>query len=180
MSGAEYREQQKAVARKMGFVRVLPINKDTYPEELFLQLWERMKAADYAFEDAYRDDMVGFAERMIQPGTYNFEIPGEAFGQLVGAAQGTNAAVHFISLATGPTAPLTEAAHEIFWFAFEKVGVQRITATIPEFNKKVIRLATLLRMKFEGVMRQAFLYHGEYWGIHIYGILASEYRRKDN
>jgi hypothetical protein len=175
----EYRVHQKEIATKMGFVRLLPLNKDTLPIELFDQMWERIEKADYAFEDFFKGSKEAFVAGMLAGGTYNFEIPGEIFCQLTFAGQGTNAMLHFITLSTGPTAPLVEASSELFWFAFEQIGVQRITAYIPSFNQKVIRLATLMRMKFEGVMRKAFLYNKEYWDIHIYGLLATEYKRRD-
>lgn len=174
----QYRERQKEIAKGLGFVRLLPINKDTYPEELFNELWERVSQADYAFEDPFVGDKVAFAASMLAEGTYNFEIPGEIFAQLTLAGPGTTAMIHFTSLSQGPTTPLIEAAAEMFWFAFEQVKVQRISAFIPEFNKKAQRLVSLLRMKFEGDMRKAFLYKGEYWDINIYGLLSSEYKRR--
>lgn len=176
----QYRERQRKLARDLGFVRLLPINKETYPIALFDELWEKIHKADYAFDDSSKEDKELFAINMCAPGTYNFEIPGEVFAQLTFAAPGSNAYIHFISLSVGPTAPLKEAAAELFWFAFEKIEVQRVTGYIPEFNKKVIRMATLMMMKFEGVMRKAFLYNKEYWDVHLYGLLVTEYKRRDN
>jgi hypothetical protein len=175
-----YRELQRERAKVLGFNRLLPVNKDNYPVVAFEELWDRVKEAEYAFEDTTRGKKDLFLLSMLLDGVYNFEIPGQVFVQLTNAGPGTNAMLHFTSLATGPTAPLTEAAAEVFWFAFVKLGVQRITGYIPEFNKKVIRMATLMKMKFEGDMRKAFLYNSEYWDIHIYGILASEYKRRQN
>lgn len=174
----QYREHQRNLARDLGFVRLLPINKETYPEECFLELWEGVERAEYAADDHGKGDQQLFAINMLVPGTYNFEIPGQAFVQLVAAAPDSNAIVHFLSLTIGPTGPLMEAANELLWFAFEKIGVHRVTAFIPMFNKKTIRLATILRMKFEGDMRKAFLYNKEYWDLQIYGLLASEYKRR--
>lgn len=174
----QYRDTQRKAAEKLGFKRLLPINKDTYPGELFDELWEKVSLADYAFEDPFKGDKASFAANMLAEGTYNFEIPNEVFAQLTIAGPGTNAMVHFISLNNGPTSPLVEASSEMFWFAFEQIKVQRISAFIPEFNKKVQRLALLLRMKFEGDMRKAFLYQGEYWDLVIYGLLSNEYKRR--
>lgn len=137
-----------------------------------------MLEADYAADDNLRGDKELFATSMLIPGTYNFEIPGHAFVQLKMAAPNSNAEVHFLSLAKGPTAPMLEATTELFWFAFEKVKVHRISAFIPSFNGKTIRLATIMRMKFEGSLRKAFLYNKEYYNLEIYGLLASEYKRK--
>lgn len=174
----QYREHQRSAAGNLGFKRLLPINTDTFPESAFNNLWQRVSQADYAFEDSTRGDMVLFAANMLTPGTYNFEIPGEIFVQLVNAGKGSNAVVHFLTLSVGPTAPLIDAASELFAFAFDKIGVHRVTAYIPSFNQKVTRMATLVRMKFEGQMRRAFLYNGEWWDLHIYGLLHSEWQRR--
>lgn len=176
MTVATYYEEQKEQAKKLGFKRIVPINIDTYPEEAVDALWERVWDADYAFEDTTRGDKTAFARTMIQPGTYNFEIPGEAFGQLMNCTPGSNAFIHFIVLSKGPTTPLIDAASEMFDFAFTKVGCHRVTATIPGFNQKVIRMASLIRMKFEGQMRKAFLYNGSWWDLHIYGLLDHEWK----
>lgn len=178
LSEVEYRSSQHDRAHNIGLVRVLPINVDTCPEQLFLDLWGQIKEQGYAFEDHTRNDMAAFAKSMIQPNTFNFEVPGVAFGQLVGCFEGSNCEIHFCTLKTGPTEPLLQAGMEMFWFAFEQVKVNRITALIPGFNGKIIRFATLMRMKYEGQIRKAFLYNKEYWDLHLYGILASEWRTR--
>jgi hypothetical protein len=116
---------------------------------------------------------------MLQPGTYNFELPDLAFGQLVNAYPGSNAAIHFITLDTVPTTQLVSAAGEMFAFGFDQLGIHRLTAYIPEFNQRVTRMASLLRMKFEGSMRSAFLYRGDHWDLHIYGLLDGEWKRRN-
>lgn len=174
----QYRERQRSAARDLGFQRLLPINTDTYPDGAFQELWDKVSKADYAFEDTTRGDMNRFVQNMLLPGTYNFEIPGEIFAQLVNAYQGSNASIHFVSLSTGPTAPLIDASQELLKFAFDVLDIHRITAYIPSFNQKVIRLATLIKMKFEGQMRKAFLYNEEWWDLHIYGLLEHEWKRR--
>lgn len=174
----QYREHQRSAARDLGFRRLLPINTDTYPEEAFQLLWEAVSKADYAFEDTTRGNKVAFIQGMLTPGTYNFEIPGEIFAQLTLAGKDTNSMIHFITLSVGPTAPLIDAAYELLRFAFDVIEVHRISAYIPAFNQKVIRLSTLLKMKFEGQMRKAFLYNEEWWDLHLYGLLDNEWKRR--
>lgn len=174
-----YYEEQRQNAKALGFDRVIPINTDTYPQESFDKLWEEVSKADYAFEDTTRGNKLLFIENMLKPGTYNFEIPGEAFGQLTNAGPGTNAMIHFVTMGTNPTSHLVDAATEIFRFGFDKISVHRITAFIPSFNQRVIRMAALLRMKFEGQLRKTFLYEESWWDVHIYGLLESEWRRRD-
>jgi hypothetical protein len=158
---------------------VVPINTTTYPQEAFDRLWDKLQGADYAFEDSTRGDKVRFVQNMLAPATYNFELPDQAFGQLVNAYPGSNAAIHFVTLDAVPTTHLVGAAGEIFGFAFDQLGVHRLTAYIPEFNQRVTRMASLLRMKFEGSMRSTFLYHEEYWDLHIYGLLDGEWKRRN-
>jgi hypothetical protein len=174
----QYRERQSRAASGLGFNRLLPINTDLYPEEEFNTLWESVSKADYAFEDSTRGDKVRFAAGMLEPGTYNFEIPGEIFAQLQNAYPRSNATIHFITLNVGPTAPMIDAASEMFAFAFTKVGVHRITAFIPSFNQKVIRMASLVKMRFEGQMRRTFQYYNEWWDLQIFGLLDSEWKRR--
>jgi hypothetical protein len=174
----QYRERQRSVASGLGFRRLLPINTDNIPLEVFEELWTGVEKCDMAFDDLTRGDKAGFAARMLVPGTYNFEIPGEIFAQLVNAFPGSNCFIHFISLSVGPTAPLIDAAAEMFSFAFNKIGVHRISADIPSFNQKVIRMATLLRMKFEGQIRKAFRYNDDWWDLHLYGLLEHEWQRR--
>jgi RimJ/RimL family protein N-acetyltransferase len=175
---SDYRAVQKELANNLGLKRLLPINRETMPEELFLEMWERIKLADYAFEDSAKEDLVAFIRGVLAEGTYSFEIPDELFCQIVNADRDRNAVVHFITLHTGPTSPMLDAAAELFGFAFDQIGVQRITAFIPSFNQKTIRLASLMRMKFEGQMRKAFLYNTDWWDIHIYGLLKHEWQRR--
>lgn len=173
-----YIEAQRDAARKLGFKRLYPINVDVYPEEEFNKLWECVSKADYAFEDTTRGNRELFAAGMLVAGTYNFEIPGEAFGQLTNAGPGSNAQIHFVTLAVNPTGMLVDAADDMFRFAFDKLGVHRISAMIPSFNHKVVRMASLAKMKFEGQIRSSFLYNSEWWDIQMYGLLEHEWKRR--
>lgn len=175
----QYREHQRSIASGLGFRRLLPINTDNYPEAEFYALWEKVSKADYAFEDTTRGDMAAFLRGVLTPGTYNFEIPGEVFAQVTNAFPGSNAGIHFVSLDVGPTAPMIDAAAEVFGFAFNKIGVHRITAYIPSFNHKTIRMAGLMMMRFEGQLRKAFLYNQEWWDMEIHGLLEHEWKRRD-
>lgn len=178
-AAVQYREHQRLVASGLGFRRLLPINTDNYPEEEFYKLWEGIQGADYAFEDSTRGRMDLFLKGMLTLGTYNFEIPGEVFAQLTNAYPGSNASIHFISLIVGPTAPMIDAASEIFSYAFTKVGVHRVTAFIPSFNHKVVRMAGLMKMRFEGQMRKTFQYNEQWWDLEIHGLLENEWKRRD-
>jgi RimJ/RimL family protein N-acetyltransferase len=174
-----YREHARDSAHHLGLFTVVPINVDTYPHSEFDVLWQRVSTADYAFEDTVRGDKQWFIKSMLEQGTFNFEIPNVAFIQLSRAGPGSNAHLHLVTYGNGPAGPLFTAARELFVFAFDTIKVHRLNAWIPSFNYKALRVAGILRMKFEGQMRRAFLYQEQWWDIVMYGLVEDEWRHSN-
>jgi hypothetical protein len=164
-------------ATHLGLRVAVPINRDNYTEDQWEDLWQNVLNADYAFEDTTRGDKAFFFRTIISPGTYNFEIPGKAFAQITNAGEGSCALFHFMVFDEIPTSQLVNAGREIFEFAFRHLKIHRLTATVPSFNQRVQRMASLLHMKFEGSMRQAFQYQGSWWNIEIYSLLEGEWAK---
>lgn len=162
----------------LGLNWVKPINRDKIEMWEFEQLWERVRSADYAFEDTTRNSKERFAASMIEANTYNFELPEKAFIQLANCFPLSNAVIHFVTYQSVHVGQLIDAASEVFGFAFDKVGVHRLTAYIPDFNGKAKRLAPLMRMKFEGQMRKSFLYESKWYDIEIFGLLDVDWQKR--
>jgi RimJ/RimL family protein N-acetyltransferase len=164
---------------ELGLHLLSPINVNTCSLEQFEQLWDRVRAADYAFEDSLRGSKEWFAASMLEAGTFNFELPQVAFVQLTNAAPNLNAHIHFITYGHTPAGPLLDAARELLTFAFEQVGVHRVQAWVPSFNHKAIRMAGMLHMRFEGQLRRAFLYETQWYDLVMYGIISDEWHHQE-
>lgn len=61
---------------------------------------------------------------------------------------------------------------------FSHTWCQRLTASIPEFNKLAIRLANKLGMEFIGINKKSFLKNGALFDQHLYGISKEDLCRQ--
>src|SRR6266478_883717 len=68
--------------------------------------------------------------------------------------------------------------HLLFNDLFTRYELNRLTAYIPAFNKQAIRMATIIGFRFEGELRRAFLSHGKYHNLQLYGLLQSEFCKR--
>lgn len=71
-----------------------------------------------------------------------------------------------------------EAAKLIVDYGFDRLNLHRIYCGTLEGNEGMKKLAVKLKMKEEGIRRQAIYKHGKYIDIIEYGILRDEYRRE--
>ncbi|WP_226040193.1 GNAT family protein [Natrinema sp. DC36] len=70
----------------------------------------------------------------------------------------------------------TEAAERIVQYAFDQLGLHRITAHVFEFNEPSQRLLESLEFTREGVHRDAEFVDGEHQDVYWYGLLEDEWR----
>jgi len=73
----------------------------------------------------------------------------------------------------------SEAATAIFDFAFEKLGLNKITARHMTNNPASGRVMLKLKMKKEGLLRQEVFKNGQFYDLEVYGILRSEWVNKN-
>lgn len=138
-------------------------------------LWEKVRTQDYFFDDTFRGNHIPFLQQLFQPDSEHFYNE-SGMVSIVNIQEKVNANIHFLlwDRKYSPKEIIREG-REVLSQAFEKYSLNRITATIPSPNKGAIRLAVLLGMKFEGTIRECFLYEGKYYDFHIYGVLRREF-----
>jgi RimJ/RimL family protein N-acetyltransferase len=65
-------------------------------------------------------------------------------------------------------------------FAFHEMNLHRVTLTVFEYNKRAIRLYEKVGFVYEGTRREALLRDDQVFDLYYYGILASEWRARQN
>lgn len=73
---------------------------------------------------------------------------------------------------------VTEALKEVIRFFFEEIGVNRIEAYHDVRNPASGRVMQKCGMKFEGVLRQAYLFKNGVADVYVYSILKSDIKKQ--
>ncbi|MGM0605209.1 MAG: GNAT family N-acetyltransferase [Halobacteriota archaeon] len=73
----------------------------------------------------------------------------------------------------------SDAANRIVEYAFTDRNLRRLSAHVGAFNDASIALLESLGFEREGTQREAAWYRGEYHDMHWYGLLRSEWQRRD-
>lgn len=69
----------------------------------------------------------------------------------------------------------TEATRLVLRYAFERVGLHRISLEVYSFNPRARRVYEKVGFRPEGVLRDALLWEGERFDAHVMSILAPEW-----
>lgn len=69
-----------------------------------------------------------------------------------------------------------EASRLIIQFGFDRLNLQRIELYVHDKNEKAISLYERLGFKKEGTLRQAFQKQGQFYDLHVMGLLKEEYK----
>jgi RimJ/RimL family protein N-acetyltransferase len=78
--------------------------------------------------------------------------------------------------ATGQNRGLgTEATRLVLGYAFERVGLHRISLEVYSFNARARRVYEKVGFRAEGVLRDALLWEGQRFDAHVMSILAHEW-----
>ncbi|MBZ6494817.1 GNAT family N-acetyltransferase [Natrinema longum] len=72
----------------------------------------------------------------------------------------------------------TEATERVVRYAFDQLGLHRISAHVFEFNEPSQRLLEALGFTREGVHRDSEFVDGEYQDVYWYGLLEDEWRER--
>jgi RimJ/RimL family protein N-acetyltransferase len=64
---------------------------------------------------------------------------------------------------------------EVLDYVFFVRKVHHVVGYIPECNQQAVRFAIGAGLRFEGEIRENFLYEGKYYATHVYGLLDREY-----
>lgn len=156
------------------------IDTPRWPPERLQWLWEQTMKEDYASDDIGAATPEFFISNLFLGNSRHYEFGDDAYIAILNIIARVNADMHFavwgnVSIPTIVDCH-TQLAREMF--DHEGLNVNRLTAYIPAFNKKMIRFATVLGYKYEGEIRKIFLKNGQYHNLFIYGLLQEEWIRR--
>lgn len=155
----------------------IPLTKEYGPRIEWL--WERLKTQDYAFDDLTRGNGQFWLNKLVSQGSEHYELGDEGYVMVDNIVPKLNANIHFAIWGTPAPGKVVSAAKELIDHLFETYNLNRITAMCPNVNKAAARIATIMRFKYEGELRGAFLYYGQYYGVSIYGLLHDTYNKRE-
>ena len=156
-----------------------PIDTSTFTGDQAEQLWRNIMREDYSFDDLTRDRPDLFLTSLLMPNSQHFLIGDDGYACATGIQHHVNAMLHFAMWRPIRPQEIRAAGRELINYLFETHRLHRITGLIPELNRSANRLAMLLHFKFEGQMRGMFLSHGKYTNLTIYGLLRTEFNRRE-
>lgn len=155
------------------------IDPQTWPKDRLLWLWGQLLTQDYAYDDmAQALGAQGFLNQLFQPASEWYEVGDDGIVVASGILPKCNAMVHFAQWGDIELREMFPIQTQWFDSLFTRWQLNRLTAYIPAFNKQAVRMVTLTGFKYEGEMRKAFLKHGTYHNLLIYGILREEFYKR--
>jgi len=172
-------EKQRSDRGADGLHLLKRIDLKTYTKEEVEALWGRLKTQEYAFDDSTKNRPGLWVAGLAAPMTEHFEFGQDGYVQVANIQEKVSANIHFAVWNKTPISKIVQAGRELITYLFTEYKLNRVSAFISSFNDQTIRLATLLGFKYEGEVRGAFLTRERYYGILIYGLLHSEYLRKE-
>lgn len=141
-------------------------------------LWKQCLKEDYAIDDLGAATPELFISNLFQPNVEYYEYGDDALITLLNIVNGINADIHCTIWGDVSISTIVDCHNTIAEHLFNEHGVNRLTAYIPTFNKKMVRFCTILGYKYEGEIRQIFLKNRVYHNLYIYGLLQKEYTRR--
>jgi len=179
VANAVVSEVQRGVGSFDGFRHLKPIDNDNTTPQRLGWLWEQLsKNCDYAFTDFTRGKIDYFLEQFTSEGVEFFELEDAGLVMIENPTPAGSAFIHYVvwDRAGYTTQQQRNSAREMFDYLFYNKRVHHVAGLIPSFNQHAVRLASSMGMKYEGEIRENFLYRGKYFNHLIYGLLESEYR----
>lgn len=74
----------------------------------------------------------------------------------------------------------TEALAAVIDYAFDTLGLHHVVGRIADYNVACQNLVLGLGFSKEGTRREHVFWDGEYHDVHLYGVLADEWREREN
>jgi RimJ/RimL family protein N-acetyltransferase len=156
-----------------------PLDMKTISKDRALWIWEHVQRQD-VFDDFSRGNGALFARRLIAPTTCALEYADSGLILFEEIVPKLSAVGHFFIWDFNVhEAEMVDVGRVACRFVFDKFALHRITAIPPESAKLAQRVATRMGFKYEGTLRQSFLYKGKYLDAQIYGLLQSEFNRRE-
>jgi RimJ/RimL family protein N-acetyltransferase len=157
------------------FCLLRPLTRLSDPK-VIEQTWEKIRTQDYAFDDFTINNPGLFLAGMVNENTYYFLVEDAGIVILNDLYENsTSSNIHFCMWDKKyPHSKIIQAAKEALGFVFS-LNCHRVTALIPNYNPFAKRLATQLRFRYEGCMKEAILYKGKWYDEDIFGLLHSNF-----
>lgn len=171
--------QENAEAAARGLTLVTPLNTLALSEEDTELWWQFAQTQEYMFSDFERGNREGWIARFRDMRHLHFDVGGDGYCIVLNAWCCDSPEIHFcIWNPRRPFALTLRACEQVLSFVFGQMRAMRVGSFIPDTHKQAIKLATLLGFKFEGCIRQSYLFFGKRYDAHAYGLLASEWRQR--
>lgn len=161
----------------VNLLKRIPLTKEYAPRIEWL--WEHLKTCDYAFDDLTRGNSQFWVNKLTMPGSEHYEFGDDGYIMADGIIPLINANIHFALWNKVPMERVVAAGRELLSHLFEEYNLNRITAMVPVNNQPANRLSVLLKFRYEGELRKAFLFHKVYYNVSLYGLLREEFQRKE-
>lgn len=151
-------------------------------------LWDHIKTQEYVFDDLSRTptadgkSIVGaevWLNQIYNPNCACFEYGDVGYIVLADITRPVNAYIHYAAWDDVEFSEVARAGREVLSFAFNDLGLMRVTATPPSCNRQATRLVTILGFRYEGELRKAFLTDGVYYNLQLYGLLREEFNKRE-
>lgn len=139
-------------------------------------LWEHVQQCEESFDDFARGQIDYFIVLFQNPANEFYQIEDAGLVILSNLFERGAGEVHYMTWNRewGPERQKL-VAREVFDYVFLERRIHHLMGMIPANNALAARFALSVGMKFEGEIRENFLFHGTYYATHIYGLLDYEY-----
>jgi hypothetical protein len=156
------------------------IDPKTLTIEVVEQLWVKAQSVPQAFDERIKDRADIFVHSLFENSLY-IDVLGKGLVQLSSIFLNAEATVHTVIWDRSEPHKIISCMREILQFLFTSpdLGFRRLTTFTGANNTEVIRLIELLGFTFEGRLRKAFMYEGDYHDTLVYGILKEEILTKE-
>jgi hypothetical protein len=142
------------------------------------RLWDNVRKQTICFDDISKDRGDIFAARLASPNTAAFEFNDAGLVMVESIVPRLMGVVHWYLWDPKKVTEteLVEFGREICAHVMDVYQLHRLCAAPPMFNKLALRVAQRVGFKYEGTMRQAFLYQGLYHDVQMWGLLRQDQR----
>lgn len=137
-------------------------------------IWGKVKGLRNCFDDFTRDRADIFLARIASPSTATFRF-NEGLVMIQSIVPKLSAEIHFFIWDKMRDFDMLHLGNDALREAFDTYQVHRLNAFPPTFNKQANRLAIRLGFRWEGRLREQFLYDGKYCDVEMYGMLKPEF-----
>ena len=161
----------------LSLLKKIPLTKEYAPRIEWL--WDHLKTQDYWFDDMMRGSSQAWLNRLTSPNSEHFEFGDDGYVMVDSIVPSINANIHFAVWGKPQPLAILAAGRELFEYLFTTYKLNRLTAMCPVNNQAAIRMAVMLRFRFEGELRRIFLFHGKYYNVSIYGLLRDEFHKRE-